>query len=97
MIACYILYSSKIDSYYIGITQESIESRVERHNLSLYGSTYTSKVNDWELYYFIECNSIAQAIKIEKHIKKMKSKKYIENLKKYIEITIKLIDKYKNP
>jgi len=36
-----------------------------------------------------------QARKIEKQIKRMKSKKYIENLKKYPDIVKKLIEKYK--
>jgi putative endonuclease len=34
------------------------------------------------------------ARKIETHIKAMKSKKYINNLKKYPEISLKLIAKY---
>jgi putative endonuclease len=38
--------------------------------------------------------TIEQAHKIENHIKKMKSKKYIENLKKYPEISLRLLQKY---
>jgi hypothetical protein len=36
--------------------------------------------NDWELYYFIECQSKHQANGIERYIKKMKSKIYNRNL-----------------
>ena len=60
----------------------------------LWQKKYTAKADDWVLYYVIECQSIEQARKIEKHIKKMKSKKYIENLKRYPEITQRLLKKY---
>jgi len=48
------------------------------------------------LYYCIEDLLYHQARAIERHIKKMKSKKYIENLKMYEEISVKLIALYKN-
>jgi putative endonuclease len=41
----------------------------------------------------IECTSFAQAREIESHVKRMKSKKYIANLKQYPEIIQKLLDK----
>ena len=78
------------------MTQESIELRLLKHNQSFYGLRYTSKTDDWELYFVIPCNSIEQAINIERHIKKMKSKKYIENLKMYPEISQKLLEKFKS-
>ena len=49
---------------------------------------------DWEIYFKIECQDIQIARKIERHIKKMKSRKYLENLVKYNSITEKLIEKY---
>ena len=94
MIACYILYSTCCDNYYIGITQESVESRLEKHNNHKYGNHFTSKANDWEVYLILPCSTVAQAMKIEKHIKKMKSRKYIVSLKTYPEIFEKLIIKY---
>lgn len=90
MIACYIIYSPKIDRFYIGFTQESVESRVEKHNNSSYGSHYTSNANDWQVFLIIPCNSVNQAMRIEKHIKKMKSKNYIQNLNSFPEIIEKL-------
>lgn len=83
MIACYILYSVSVDSYYIGITQESIESRIEKHNDHSYGNHFTSKAKDWQLFLLLPCSTVAQSMKIEKHVKKMKSRKYIQNLKAY--------------
>ena len=93
MIACYILYSVLLDKFYTGITQQSIESRLEMHNKSGYGIHYTSQCSDWEIFLVIPCTSVSQSMKIEKHIKNMKSKKYILNLKKYPEMIERLLIK----
>ncbi|MCC1485227.1 GIY-YIG nuclease family protein [Winogradskyella immobilis] len=93
MYCVYIIYSKTIDSFYIGETID-IESRIKQHNESFYETGYTKQTKDWILYYKIECNSRTQARKIETHIKKMKSKRYIQNLKKYPEIIEKLKNKY---
>jgi putative endonuclease len=57
---------------------------------------FTSKANDWVLFFKIDCETKSQALGIERHIKKMKSKIYIENLSRYPEITTKLLEKYKD-
>lgn len=95
MSCCYIIYSKTLNRFYIGVTQDSIIERLERHNLHLYGGrSFTSKASDWELYLIIETKFTKQAIAIERHIKKMKSKIYIENLKKHPEIIEKLKSTY---
>ena len=96
MIICYILYSSKLISYYIGMSQEQIAERILKHNTSFYGVHYTCKTSDWELFYIIECVTNSQTMKIEKHIKKMKSISYLKNLKKFETIQLKLLEKYKS-
>ena len=68
MAACYILYSVKLDKFYVGFTQDSVEERVVKHNASYYGYHYTSKAGDWQIFLVIECDTISQAMKIEKHI-----------------------------
>lgn len=93
MSCCYILYSPSLNSFYTGMTQDFPE-RLKKHNLHLYGSTYTAKANDWEVFIIIGCNSLSQASLIEKHIKAMKSRTYIQNLKKYPEMVLKLLEKY---
>ena len=95
MIACYILYSPLLDKFYTGITQESTESRLVKHNESSYGSKYTSITTDWEIYLSIKCETTAQARNIELHFKRAKSKIYIKHLKKYPEIIEKLLIEYK--
>jgi putative endonuclease len=90
----YILYSKQIDKFYIGATRLNPIIRKDRHLEEYYGSSkFTAKANDWILYYEIECASFTQALKIENHIKRMKSKSYIRNLHKYPEMTEKLLEK----
>jgi putative endonuclease len=74
---------------------EDVSLRLIWHNTKHFQSSYTSNASDWELYFVIECIDRSQARKIEKHIKSMKSKTYIENLKKHNEISEKLLEKYK--
>lgn len=90
----YILYSKIIAKYYIGETID-LKERLKQHNLGFYNSSYTKQVKDWSIVLTIECNSRVQARKIETHIKKMKSKIYIQNMIKYPEIIEKLLTKYK--
>jgi putative endonuclease len=91
----YILFSKQLNRYYIGSTRLLAGQRLERHLAGYYGKTkFTAKANDWELFYSIACMGYSQAHKIERHIKRMKSKKYIENLATYPEITEKLLLKY---
>ncbi len=94
MITGYIIYSPSVDAFYIGVTQEGIEHRLLKHNQSDYVNHFTSKAHDWQLFLLLPCDSVAQSMKIEKHIKSMKSRKYIQNLKTYPEIFEKLKIKY---
>ena len=89
----YILHSNSLDSYYVGETL-SLDKRIEQHNTRFYKNSYTSKMNNWELFWSFECKDRIQARKIETHIKKMKSRKYIQDLLKYPDIIEKLLEKY---
>ena len=92
----YILYSLQLDRYYSGTTVLEVNERLKRHLSDYYGdSKFTHKAKDWILFHEIECDSLEQARKIEAHIKRMKSKRYIENLKKYPEIAQELMNRYK--
>jgi putative endonuclease len=89
----YILYSKSIDRYYIGYT-ENLASRLVQHNRHVFKGSFTDRSEDWDIYFLIECESESQAISIEKHIKKNKSRNYLENLKHYPEISRKLLAQY---
>lgn len=91
--AVYILYSKEIDKHYIGSTK-NLDQRIKFHLEKVFKKSNTVKSNDWELYFSIETENITIALKIERHIKNMKSRKYIENLKKYPTIAQKLIERY---
>jgi putative endonuclease len=91
----YIIYSNQLDTYYTGFCQEDFESRLQKHCNGFYDNSYTKKTNDWQLFLLIECQSKKQALQIEKHIKKMKSKVYIKNLALFPEMIHKLKTKFK--
>ncbi|WP_426483322.1 GIY-YIG nuclease family protein [Flavobacterium sp. 2] len=89
----YIIFSAKLNRYYIGFTSD-FDTRMEFHK-NAESRKFTANAQDWELFFKIECENKPQALNIEKHIKKMKSKIYIENLTKYPDIILKLKEKYK--
>ena len=73
----YILYSAKLDKYYIGSSLDKDE-RLLRHNRG--AEKFTSTGMPWVIVYFEEFKTITEARKREYAIKKMKSRKYIESL-----------------
>ena len=93
MAIVYILYSKSAGKYYIGSTKE-LKTRIELHMNKTFVNSFTSIFNDWELEFEISNISISSAKKIETHIKKMKSKAYIQNLKKYPILSDELVKKY---
>jgi putative endonuclease len=95
MATVYILYSKSIDRFYTGSCKD-LDKRLNQHLNNKFEKSFTSKTSDWEIYHVIEKLEYSQARKIEKHIKKMKSKKYVQNLKRYPEIIEKLKQKFLN-
>jgi len=79
---CYILFSPSLKKFYTGITQESVASRLQKHNFHFYGNHhFTAKASDWELFLTIEVNSFSHARRIDLYIKRMKSSSFIRKLK----------------
>ena len=76
----YILFSRKMDRYYIGLTTVPVKTRLEKHRTAHYGKSYTSQATDWEIVMTIACNSFSQARKMELYIKGRKSRGYISRL-----------------
>uniref|UniRef100_A0A832DG00 GIY-YIG nuclease family protein n=1 Tax=Ignavibacterium album TaxID=591197 RepID=A0A832DG00_9BACT len=73
----YILYSTKINKYYVGVT-EDLNWRLERHNMGW--GKYTKSGIPWEIVYYETYNTKSEALKREREIKNKKSRKYIEAL-----------------
>jgi len=93
MATVYILYSQSLDKYYIGSCIEVAE-RLDQHLSKFFPGAFTSKANDWVIFFSLIDLSYKQARSIESHIKNMKSKKYIQNLKRYSEISQNLKNLY---
>ena len=80
---------------YLPIREQLPEESLNSHLNKEYGiRKYTSKADDWELYFTLACESIDIARKIEQHIKKMKSRTYITNLLIYKEVSEKLLQRF---
>ncbi len=94
MAALYILFSEKLNKFYTGSCKD-LQQRLQSHINKSFINAFTINSDDWTLYF--SCNDLdyKQARNIESHIKKMKSKVYIENLAKYPEIIERLKEKYK--
>lgn len=88
----YILYSQIADKYYVGQTDDPDRRLLEHNKLS--ENKFTSKYRPWKC---IACFPVGKsrglAMKIERHIKKQRSRSYIKNLAKLPNID-KLIDRF---
>jgi putative endonuclease len=76
----YILFSVSAEKYYVGYTNE-MDGLLRKHNSQQDFNTYTSKYRPWEIAALFSCGGLkSDAIKIERFIKKQKSRKLIEKL-----------------
>ena len=73
----YILFSEKLNKYYIGACID-IDRRLYEHNIG--HSKFTSTGIPWLLKYSERFATLQQAKKRELQIKKKRSRKYIESL-----------------
>jgi len=71
----YILYSSKLDRYYYGQTNDLLR-RIAEHNSGITKSTKSGI--PWEILYSKSFNTRAEAVKLETKLKKAKNKNYIK-------------------
>ena len=73
----YILYSKKIDQYYIGSSYDP-DTRLHYHNLGKKG--WTKRGIPWKLVFKKEYKDKDIALEKEKYVKKQKSSEFIEKL-----------------
>ena len=76
----YILYSIKHDRFYIGQTQD-VTDRLSRHNNGYEHAT--SPYVPWEIRCFIEKESRAEAMALEKKLKNLNREKLLLFISKY--------------
>jgi len=93
MAIVYILFSNRLDRFYIGSCKD-LSERLTQHSNKMFVSSFTAEADDWELYFSITDLGYKQARLIELHIKRMKSTKYIKDLIKYPQIIEKLKERY---
>lgn len=73
----YILYSEKLNKYYIGSSGDP-EKRLYYHNLGKKGWTKTGV--SWKLMFKKGFNDKEEAMSKERYIKRQKDRKYIEKI-----------------
>ncbi len=76
----YILYSEKFDKFYIGQTN-NVLSRLERHNSGSEKATYPYR--PWEMIWFTEKNSRADAMTLELKLKNLSKDRLRIFIEKY--------------
>ena len=74
----YILYSPSQDKYYVGQTPD-LDTRLLFHN-ELSERSWTSRYRPWELVRSIEVPDRGTAVRLERYIKRQKSKIYVADL-----------------
>jgi putative endonuclease len=89
MFCVYILFSQSLNRYYVG-QSEDIARRKFWHDSDTFSKSFTKRSDDWITFLVVECTSRKQAVNIETHIKRMKSKNYLQNLQRYPEMLAKL-------
>ncbi|MBL0337530.1 MAG: GIY-YIG nuclease family protein [Chitinophagaceae bacterium] len=80
MFYIYILFSRAFDKFYIGYTRD-YRQRLIQHNTQDFHHTFTSKYRPWELAAVFEAGTHeGEVMKLEKFIKKQKSRRLLEQL-----------------
>ncbi|WP_298115925.1 GIY-YIG nuclease family protein [Flavobacterium sp.] len=88
----YILYSKTSSKYYVGETH-NVEERIFKHNQHEYSNSFSKIANDWKLVLFFECEDRTRALYLERFIKRMKSKLFIEKVIQNTEILSDILSK----
>ena len=78
MFTTYILYSQRLDKFYIGFTSDSMVERLAKHLSNHKG--FTGKAKDWKVVYAEIFSTKAEAMYREREIKGWKSKVRIMEL-----------------
>ena len=91
----YIIYSEKIDKHYIGETPD-VENRLIQHNTHYFKTNFSKSANDWKLLLKYPCENRKESLFLERFLKRMKSRKFLQKVIAYPEISSDILNK-KNP
>ncbi|CAN0382056.1 unnamed protein product, partial [Ectocarpus sp. 4 AP-2014] len=87
-----IIYSESINKYYVGESPDVL-LRLNQHNNHHFKMNFTKAANDWIVKLNFECDSRDNAVYLEKFIKRMKSRKFIEKVIRNPGILQDILDK----
>jgi putative endonuclease len=73
----YILFSEKVNKYYVGYTSD-LNNRLDEHGKDK--SKFTGHSSDWKLIKYFEFETKSEALKLEIQIKKRGIKRFLESL-----------------
>ncbi|MFO7720510.1 MAG: GIY-YIG nuclease family protein [Gillisia sp.] len=90
----YIIFSEKMMKFYIGETSD-VENRLIQHNTHFFKTNFTKGAEDWIVKLKFPTKSKVEAILLERFIKKMKSKKFIERIISEPFILTEILEKQK--
>jgi len=88
----YILHSKTANKFYVGETYE-LKNRINSHNNHYYQNAFTKVADDWEYVLTFECQAEADAVYLERFIKRMKSKTFIQKIIQNPEILTEILSK----
>ena len=89
----YIIYSESINRYYIGESPDA-EIRLGQHNNHYFNTNFTNAANDWKFSLKYRCQNREQALFLEKFIKRMKSRVFIQKIIENPEILSEILKKH---
>ena len=75
MYCVYVLYSVKIDKFYVGYTKD-IDKRLKHHNLGL--NRWSRRGIPWKLVYLERYNIKKEAIRRERFLKTGKGREFVK-------------------
>ncbi len=75
----YIIHSASIDKYYTGHTPNLV-NRLDQHNTHYFSRGFTKSAEDWKIVLTKNCSNKQNAMYLERFIKRMKSRKFIQKV-----------------
>ncbi len=75
----YIIFSESLGNYYVGESPDP-NRRLEQHNTHYFKNNFTKAASDWALKLKFQTSTKEDAVILERFIKRMKSKKFIEKV-----------------
>ena len=75
----YFIFSPSKNRIYVGVTSD-IAIRLKKHNDHTYLKAYSKIASDWELIFQKVYQNKQDALYLERFIKKMKSRKFIDKI-----------------